>query len=235
MIDTGVPLSHDRWRRSDGSTRILAAWQQMARDGDASTPFGRVFLKCELDALLEENIGGDLAGDLDEDAFNRATGVVDFAHPIGSREAAGRYSHGAHVLDAAAGVEPSGESEFREKTMIIAVNLPGSAVFGESGAYLDGLMLHAVRWVCEMADAIWLKTKRKTEPHWTFEDNRHQRSGFPIAINLSFGKQARPKTALDSFGEALKVLLDSREAERKRRTDIVMPAGNDTVVLPWMI
>ena len=232
VIDTGIPLGHNRWRRPDGSTRVLAAWQQIAeRDPKApyKTPFGREFLKPEIDALLEEHSIGGLTGALDEDAFNRATGVVDFANPVGSREAARRYSHGAHVLDAAAGADPSGKDEFRDKVAILAVNLPGSAVFGESGAYLDGLIMYAAGWICQLADAIWLKNRRAKDPDWTFETDPDERIGFPTVLNISFGKQAGSKTSMDPFGKALQWYMDHRKSRRRRVLDVVMPVGNDNL------
>lgn len=232
VIDTGIPLGHSRWRHPDGSSRVLASWQQAApwsEEMQSTPPFGRAFLKGEIEERLNDHSGGKLDGLLDEEAFNRETGVVDIINPIGSREAAQRHSHGAHVLDAAAGIDPGGDDEFRDRVAIITVNLPGSAVFGESGTYLDGLMMYATGWISQMADAIWRKARRKQDPDWSPESAPQEKTGFPTVINISFGKQAGSKTSLDPFGATLQWYLDHRKDNNRRVTDIVMPVGNDNL------
>ncbi len=233
VIDTGIPLGHNRFRLADGSSRILAAWQMLAPwsgpDGleQEYLPFGREFYQCGLDVLLRRHSGGNLRGWLDENSFNTATGVVNMKHMLGHREAAGRYSHGAHVLDAAAGVDPFDPGEdvdFLERVKIIAVNIPSSTTFGASGTFLDQFMIYAIQRISDLADAIW----QKNHPDAVAGDRR----GYPVVMNVSFGKQAGSKTTVDKFPATLRNFKDGREhAERDRLEPVyfVMPAGNDNL------
>ncbi|MEM9148090.1 MAG: S8 family serine peptidase, partial [Pseudomonadota bacterium] len=229
VIDTGIALGHNRFREMDGSSRILAAWQQTAiwdsplgRE-QPFLPFGREIYQAEIDELLRTHSGGTLGGWLDEDSFNRTTGVLDMARPLGHREVAGRYAHGTHVLDAAAGADPDDpeEADFRRRVKIIAVNLPGSITFGESGTFLDCFMIYAIQRISDVADAIWDKNHPDAPPE--------ARRGYPVVINLSFGKQAGSKTTLDVFPAALKAFHQRRRDENRMPVQFVMPVGNDNL------
>lgn len=243
VIDTGIALGHNRFRMPDGSSRILAAWQQndvWNKEGQAYLPFGRELYKHQIDTLLDEHSGGSKTGPLDEDALNRATGVLDMQRPLGHREVAGRFAHGTHVLDLAAGHDPSdADADFLRRVKIIAINLPGSITFGESGTFLDNFMTYAVQRVADLADAIWMKNNPgSTGP------------GYPVVMNISFGKQAGAKSTLDHFPRALRDFHDTRASKGLSPVDFVMPAGNDNLdrcnallkfgtdsaqVLPWRI
>ena len=73
---------------------------------------GTEFLKHEIDNLLRwhsfppQPVDGPIDGWLDETEFNRQTGGEDFWNPEGDRGLSNHRSHGAHVLDAAAGCNP---------------------------------------------------------------------------------------------------------------------------------
>ncbi|MEM9148131.1 MAG: hypothetical protein AAGC57_18330, partial [Pseudomonadota bacterium] len=155
--------------------------------------------------------------------FNRTTGVLDMARPLGHREVAGRYAHGTHVLDAAAGADPDDpeEADFRRRVKIIAVNLPGSITFGESGTFLDCFMIYAIQRISDVADAVWDKNHPDAAPE--------ARRGYPVVINLSFGKQAGSKTTLDVFPAALKAFHQRRRDENRMPVQFVMPVGNDNL------
>ncbi len=233
VIDSGIPLGNNRFRDVSGESRILAAWQCLGEwesDGFQQTylPFGRELYKGGIDELLKEHSGGNLAGYLDEQSFNIATGVVDNEHLFGSRDAAGIFSHGAHVLDAAAGCDPDPEeaSGFLDRVKIIAVNIPNSETFGASGTNLDEFMVYAIQRITDLADAIW----KKNHPEWNRETPVVEIAGYPLAINLSYGKQAGSKNTLDPFPATLKKFQGNRNDHKLYPANIVMPVGNDNLM-----
>lgn len=234
VIDSDIPLGHHRFRHKDGTTRILAAWQTLAEwgvegdcddkeakaNGQCYMPFGREFYGPDIDDLLERY--SNASGWLDEDAFNKATGVLDTQHLLGRRQIASRVSHGAHVLDIAAGADPDAESEFARRIKIIAVNIPTSSTFGASGTFLDNYMLYAVRRIATIADEAWVASNG--------EPKAGAPAGYPIVINISFGKQAGAKSTLDYFPDELKKIQEERKAKKLSSLLITMPAGNDNLL-----
>ena len=230
VIDVGIPLGHTRWRFADGKTRLLAAWQMAGRwdlKRQPKVPFGCEFYEAEINRLLETHGGGSLGGRLDEHGFALATGTLNLTTELRQIDVARRASHGAHVMDAVAGADP--ESDFAKRVRIIAVNAPSSAEFGASGTFLDAYMLHAIQRIVDIADGIWRK-KRAKDPTSVPE------GGYPIVINLSFGKQAGAKDEMDRFASELARFVCNRKAVQTRpgphdcawsRVDFVMPSGND--------
>ncbi|MBX3529118.1 MAG: hypothetical protein KF849_00820 [Rhizobiaceae bacterium] len=225
VIDCDIPLGHNRFRDADGKSRILAAWQMLAPWGGPGglqqeyLPFGREVYKDDLDALLFEHGGGSFAGWLDEQAFNAATGVLDNRNAGGRRGIAKRASHGAHVMDLAAGADPVAEPEFARRVKIVAVNIPDSSNFGAPGTFLDEYLRYAILRVADLADALWLRNNPGPRAGATF--------GYPIVLNISFGKQAGAKSNLDRLPALINDLLEIRKRDGCSRIDVVMPAGND--------
>lgn len=228
VIDSGIALGHNRFRDSEGKTRILAAWQQTAewaRKEQNYLPFGQEFYEQDIDTLLAEHSGGSLEGWLDEDSFNTATGVLEKRYSLGHHEIAGRYAHGTHVLDAAAGIDPqNGDPEEMKRLKIIAVNFPHRLVFGLSGTFLDFYMLQGVQRIQRLVDAIWFKNEG--------EDGLHEngKRGYPVVINISFGRQAGSKDGHDFFPAELTKFNKQREESGWNPIQIVMPSGNDNLL-----
>ncbi|NOR61886.1 MAG: hypothetical protein GQ535_05230 [Rhodobacteraceae bacterium] len=223
VIDVGIPLGHNRWRFSDGKTRVLSAWQMMAPwdlKEQAHLPFGAEFTQSEINTLLKKHSGNQQNGWLNEHDFNVETGVVDFVHRQAQRGAAGQASHGAHVLDLVAGMDPATEEDFQKRVRIIAINAPTAAVFKAAGTYLDAYMLYAIQRIADIADKAW----RDKNPN-----SSKTKKGFPIVINMSFGKQAGSKDALDEFPAKLARFVKDREASGWSKVRFVMPAGNDNL------
>lgn len=227
VIDSGIPLGHRRFRDADGESRILAAWQQGATfKGQRFLPFGRELYKGDIDRILKENSGDDLLGHLDEDAFNRATGVIDLFNPRGHREAAGRFSHGAHVLDTAAGEDPvTGSEDFLKRVKIIVVNFPDRYTFGFSGEFLDNFMIAAIERISTLSRAIW----HKNNPH-SVEGTPEKPIGYPTLLNISFGRQAGAKDASDMFPQILSTLKEATAKSGYAPLEVVMPVGNDNLL-----
>lgn len=244
VIDRGIPLGHHRLRLAGGKrTRLLAAWQQTAahtskrptepdeqqpylpfgyelyatRSDDGPTAIPRPF---DLNALLAAHATGDGRGFAEID-FNRATRTVDFSSVLGARQLAGRFAHGAHVLDAAAGHDPwRSKSEKLDRLRVIAVTLPDRRTVGLSGTFLEFFALYAIFRIAHLADAIF-EVQHGNDPGG--------RKSFPIIINMSFGKQAGPKDGSDFFHRTVNDLNKKRGAEKKPPVVLVIPVGNDNL------
>ena len=194
-------------------------------------PFGAEFSQAEINKHLKKHSGGRLNGWLNEHDFNVDTGVVSFAHHQAQRGAAGHSSHGAHVLDIVAGMDPSkpGKSEknFLDRVRVIAINAPDSAVFKAAGTHLDAYMFFAIQRIADIADKVWTQNNSNFE-----EKNKSGKptiKGYPIVINMSFGKHAGSKDALDEFPAKLAEFVAQREASGWSKVRFVMPAGNDNL------
>ena len=223
VIDVGMPLGHKRLRFKNGKTRLLSAWQMVGNwtlSEKKELPFGCEFYEHEINQRLAEFSGGNLTGKLDEDSFHQKLGILNFSQISRQTSLANRASHGAHVLDMVAGAEAD-DPDFARRVRIIAVNTPSSAVFGASGTFLDSYMLHAIQRIADTADLIWEKKFG--------EDTVNGLIGFPIVINLSFGKSAGSKDTLDRFAAALLEFQRKRKSDGKSRVDIIMPTGNDNL------
>lgn len=235
VIDTGIALGHNRFRDKDGKSRVLVAWQQNgARDqlkGFAYPylPFGVELYKDDIDNLIDHHAIGGTSDSFDEEAFNQASGVLDMKNQFGHREIAGRYAHGTHVLDAAAGICPDmDDSEFARRVRIIAVNFPTRLTFGLSGTFLDQFMEIALRRIADLSDAIWKKNNPNAE--------ENEIIGYQVVTNISFGKQAGSKDNLDRFAEALSKFKEDRVSpdcgeSKKKPLHVVMPVGNDNLLM----
>lgn len=219
VIDQDIALGQRRFRTGAGGTRVLASWQMNAPSaGQPWLPYGAELYRADIDRLLAETSGGSLAGRLDEAAFNRAAGLVDDRARFGPRALMGRHAHGTHVLDAAAGAVPGDAADPLGRAAILAVNLPQRAALGASGEFLNLYMLHALQRIVDLSDAIWLKNHPGTGGP----------IGYPLVVNISFGRQAGAKTLLDPLPRMLRRLRQSRRGTHLP-VDVVMPSGNDNL------
>lgn len=219
VVDAGIALGHRRFRMPNGQTRFLAAWQQSARyGGQSSIPYGQELYAPDIDRLLREHSGGDLGGDLDEEAFNRAAGLVAPEELWGHRSLDYRAAHGTHVLDLAAGFDPQRTDEAElVRNRIIAVNLPPRSVHGTAGNFLAFFARNAVERIIYLADALW-KAHYPDEP-----------GGFPVVINFSFGLLAGPKDGSSPWELDIRELVHERNEVRGVPTRFVMPTGNNNL------
>jgi hypothetical protein len=227
VIDNDIPLGHRRFRNADGTSRILASWQMVApwkQPKDPSrlgVPFGRELYKKHIDELLDEYSIDGLNGWLDEQAFNAETGVLDMSNHSGRRTIAGHNSHGAHVLDIAAGVDPFEDPEFARRAKIIAINIPTSSTFGAPGTFLDDYLIQGIMRATDIADALWAK-------HHPSHEGKSK--GYPLVFNMSFGKQAGARSLNDRLPGFVAEYKNTRAKTTEAKSYFVMPSGNDNLL-----
>lgn len=224
VIDIGMPLGHWRTRKKNGETRFLSAWQMLA-NFDHSVPsevaFGQQFHARDINKKLKEHSGGLQDGHLDEHGFNAATGGLVLDELDGPKSLGGRAAHGAHVLDMVAGALEADEIDIRDKVRIIGVNAPAASVFGSSGTYLEQFLFHALHYIVQMADAVWQKQNPKPK--------KGAMQGYPIVINMSFGRQAGSKDYYNTFTNELEKVQRFRTANNLSPLYFVFPAGNENL------
>jgi hypothetical protein len=218
VIDTDIPLGHRAFRDEEGKSRVLYHWNiGHGPIGSENTLMGQEFTKDDIDKLLKDHSHGDHKGELDQDAFNREIGSVDVHRPSGSRALQTRYSHGAHMLDVAAGADigtPDGK-EFAKKVGIITVSMPSRWEFGEAGEFIDMFMLFAVARVYFIVKGLG--------------DNQQKPTAYACVTSLAFGRQAGVKR--DDLGMLAQLLNGINESRPNKNTrfDLILPAGNDNL------
>ncbi|MBC8427822.1 S8 family peptidase [bacterium] len=130
IIDYGCDFAHQNFRNDDGSTRLLAIWNQGGRSS-SSSPFGygREYNQEEINQALQESEPYDALG----------------YHVPTDEELAGPGTHGTHVMDIAAGNEHgTGTSGVAPKADLIFVEL-STIPLGTVGELLETNFGHSIR------------------------------------------------------------------------------------------
>ncbi|MEM7720655.1 MAG: hypothetical protein AAF222_15775, partial [Pseudomonadota bacterium] len=130
VIDSGIALSHARFRRLDGGTRFLSAWLMGGTwREDSAVPFGRELFRTEIDQIMFRAVS---AGAVDEADFDRRADASQFFSPRGDRRLENNATHGTFVTDLAAGYDlrQSEDDERRRRLPIIGVGLPPNTSMG---------------------------------------------------------------------------------------------------------
>jgi len=216
VIDDGIAFAHENLRDAAGATRVEFCWLQGAGADAIAEPtvlFGREYLSDAIDELIQ-TYGHD------EDLLYRHAspdrGV--YAGATIDRLA----THGAHVLDAAAGhrhgskpnpsrpVAPTGNLD---ALRIIAVQLPAPATIETASFGKDVYILSAFHYIFDRADRIAERYLGKG-------------AALPLIINFSYGFNGGPHHGGERLERALRSLIRRRVA-RGGATHLIMPAGND--------
>jgi hypothetical protein len=231
VIDDGIALSHTQFCAPKKGTRILASWQQSERWGapsglrdlppevtanlprfdqkQTSLLAGNELYQHDIDALIAAH---STDGQVDEDTFNRAAGLVNMTDRDGQRTLAFREAHGTHVADIAGGSANVG---------LMFVNLPSRREVGLSGTYIERLLLLGILRIVTLADKLWCQANHTAT---------NGINGYPIVINMSFSKMAGGRDAITPLGFILKTLNRWREKFSLSKIHFVFPTGNDNLL-----
>ncbi len=209
IIDHGINIFHRRFQRANsGATRIAYAWMQGGDFDDANpdaVPFGREWTRSDIAAALE-------GVEDDEDALLRLLDA-DFTRP-GLHPLALRTAHGTHVLDLAAGMDPSDPKG--DSLPIVAVNLPPEVARETTGSVLGLFFLQAFDYILSRARALM---EQLDQP-------------IPVAINFSFGLTGGMRGGRHFVERAVRRGIASHRAwmqeqfDKSQPVDVFFPAGN---------
>ena len=216
IIDDGIAFAHERFRTTSHaagmpshSARVQCFWRQDGPEHTDQLPttvnYGREICKQDdsvgrpgIDSLLAATTVADV---VDEDELYRRAALIDFALP-GHKAAAWRASHGTHVLDLAAGEDPTKNVTNRP---VVAVQLPIDATQDSSLSKLYEPLCDAVRYILDRAGAM-----------------AGGGAPLPVVINFSYGNIADRHDGTTR----VEVELDNQIATQAGRLSFVLPAGN---------
>lgn len=229
VIDDGLPFAHGNFLGTDNATRVDFCWIQGARrDGPSEVAFGAEVTGETIDELRwrhSENAGSrpahSSAAQTDEDAV--------YADPdamaVSNDEEIGRnifrnYTHGAHVMDRAAGFRTGDNShEDGDLVRVVGVQLPRGALRDTSGFGKDVFILAGVHYVLDRAERI--------AAEYGAERVR-------VLVNVSLGITGGPKNgryqlerALDDLADAYSSSPDTDGIDRLGEISITLPTGNN--------
>ena len=222
VIEEGVAIANQRFRRSSCHSRVEYAWIQDARciGNVQGFGYGRELQKEDrrgpgdkaidkgIDTLLRECTSG---GQVNEDLFYAKAGLADFARP-GHKAVAQRASHGALVMDLACGYDqgtsPVGSGGLDQRP-IVCVQLPTTTVADTSGLGLERYMLDGLNYILDRADRI--AEARGCDP-------------LPVVVNFSSGVLAGPHDGT----HPIELAIDQAITRRRKfaPTEVVLPTGN---------
>ncbi|MHA6264426.1 S8/S53 family peptidase [Arenibacterium sp. CAU 1754] len=187
VIDHGINIFHHRFRRGQTDSRVGFAWMQgAARREEDRIRFGREWTQPEIEAA-------QAAAGPDEDALLRLIGA-GFERP-GYRPLAFRTSHGTHVLDLAAGVDPDDASG--ADYPIIAVTLPPEVTRETSGSMLAVPFAMALEYIADRA-------------RWIM---RAHGAIAPVYVNFSFGLSGGPRRGLHRLEQTITNVAAHHQAQ----------------------
>ena len=148
VIDDGANIAHRRFQCADGSSRVDYAWIQDGPRRTDGVDFGTEWTGAEITQAIRHH--GE-----DESEVMRALNLLDFARP-GVTVLGRRASHGTHMTDNAAGMDPEDpEAHLRR---IITVQLPFLMTQESSGTtyapFVHAALVYVLRRVGAMSRAL---------------------------------------------------------------------------------
>lgn len=205
VIDHGGPFAHRNFLKTlaDGAlqSRVCYLWDQNL-EPKATAPwnrprdftYGRELNATTISTLLSSHRSG---GVVDEGALYAA---IDYA------ALEERRTHGAHVLDLAAGNSNpiTGHTDAASAANIIFVQLPRDTLGDYSGGSMTKYVLDALKYILARTE----KADR-------------------LVINLSYGSTAGPHNGSSLLERGIDQLLQDRRRQKPQQTiALVLPAGN---------
>ncbi len=142
IIDTDIPFLHDRFRSGPTQSRIQYFWDM---DADVTTELYRSDINTILNTLATQKTS-------EEEAYRRYRSTAYPINPDRNLPPLMR-SHGAHVLDQAAG-RPNPNPAVPDDVAIFAARLPRWAVAQTHGAFLFGFVYYAMSRILERVAAL---------------------------------------------------------------------------------
>ena len=194
IIDHGINIFHHRFRAGETGSRVAFAWMQgEPRLSNGRIRYGREWTRREIVAAQE-------AAGSDEDMLLRQIGV-DYERP-GFRPLGFRVSHGTHVLDLAAGMDP--DDPRVEDYLIIAVSLPPEVTRETSGSMLAIPFVMGLEYIADRARILM----------------QGDVGVFPVFVNFSFGLSGGPRNGMHRLERSLATIA-SRHQEAVATSDTI--------------
>lgn len=229
VLDDGLPFAHGNFLGADNATRVDFCWIQGAkRDGPSGIAFG-----AEVTGETIDELRWRYSGNADGRPAHSSAAITDedavYADPdamaVSDDEEIGRnifrnYTHGAHVMDRAAGFRAGDKNhEDRDLVRVIGVQLPRGSLRDTSGFGKDVFILAGVHYVLDRAERIAAK---------------YGAEQVKVLINVSLGITGGPKNgryqlerALDDLVDAYSTSPDAGGVDRLGEIDIALPTGNN--------
>ncbi len=205
IIDHAINVAHERFRQGPHGTRLAFAWDQGGNWRPAfrspgmpgrPLPFGCEWNGAQLASLIADTNGQD-------DQVLRKLGMLDFElvgeHPLGLA-----HSHGTHVLDLAAGMDP--DDAAAKGRPIIAVNLPPIVARETSGSLLGIFFIQGLEYILYRARSLGTRV--------------------PVFINFSFGLSGGPRLGRHQLERSIDAIVSHHSSEGGGEVQIVFGAGN---------
>lgn len=224
IIDDGIAFGNERFWQADRDTRIEYVWlQDRAFEVPGGTPssdfdYGREIKRDDINTALSDVTAG---GMVDEDSFYRHIGAVKFEETSVNfvNSVAKRISHGAHIMDTAAGYDHRDPAQraMAEKRPMICVQLPSDTTADTSGTSLEPHLSEAIQYILHRADLI--ARDRIT-------DAGTGTGPIPVVINFSYGHHLGAHDGTQLSEEAIEDAIAERMATRNVPLRVVVPSGN---------
>ncbi len=221
IIDDGVAFLNQRFQDASQGTRIQVLWDQnsvadddkvASNDAEVSThgaKHGRVFLKRQIDELIQECYDGDATYPSMEERIYAREKIRGLTRTV---------SHGTHLLDVAAGANPQTVPPDHDQE-IVAVQLPQpDRQFSDtSGNWLKISAFQALQFILVAANQVSLMNR-------PMRPNRVERD---LVVNLSFGNMAGPHDGSSVLEQGIDFLIESApELANLKSLSVHIAAGN---------
>lgn len=220
VIDDGLPFANRNFLGTEpGQTRIDYLWLQGTRAGnpvhvgkktlaDDNVAFGKELVGEAIDKLWDEHCG-------DEDAIydDPRSGAIVTDDPDVSRNIFNGFSHGAHVMDLAAGMMPDDDLfDQRDQIRVVGVQLPRTALADTSGFGKEAFILAGVHYILDRAHHIAksLGAKKTT-----------------ALINVSLGVTGGPKNGLYYVERGIDEVVTAFDNKILSDVKVFLPSGNN--------